>query len=118
MAPFLVQHGKSLSREIDPDQCLSAEGIAEVERLAQVVWGYGVKVARIIHSGKKGTEDAEDLKHLTGLLEIKDELTDQKKLAVIEKVYKELSASDHPVFIVMEKQKTVPEIRIIEGLDT
>ena len=67
--------------------------------------------------------DCEVLKHLTntsttlsaGLPEIKDDWSDEKKLETIEKVYKELSAPNHPVSIAMEKQKTVPEVRIIEG---
>lgn len=33
-----------------------------------------------------------------------------------EKVYKELSDPRHPVSVAMEKMKTVPEVRIIEGL--
>jgi hypothetical protein len=60
--------------------------------------------------------DAEVLKHLISLPELKDDWSDEKKLEVIEKVYKELSDPKHPVSIAMEKQKTVPEVRIIEGL--
>jgi hypothetical protein len=61
--------------------------------------------------------DAEVLKHLTALPEMKDEWTDEKKLAVIEKVYKELSDSTHPASIAMARQNIVPEVRIIGGLD-
>jgi hypothetical protein len=32
-------------------------------------------------------------------------------------VYQELSDPAHPVSIAIEKMKTVPEVRIIEGLD-
>ena len=53
MALFLVQHGRSLSKDQDPEQGLSAEGIAESERIAQVAGGYGVRVGQIHHSGKK-----------------------------------------------------------------
>lgn len=53
MAIFLVQHGKSLSKELDPEQGLSPEGISDVERIADVARGYGVHVASISHSGKK-----------------------------------------------------------------
>jgi len=53
MGLYLVQHGKSLPKEIDPDRGLSEEGIAEVRRIAQVAAGYGCKVAQIGHSGKK-----------------------------------------------------------------
>lgn len=53
MAVFLVQHGKSLSKELDPEQGLSPNGIADVERIADVARGYGVHVSSISHSGKK-----------------------------------------------------------------
>jgi phosphohistidine phosphatase len=53
MALYLVQHGKSRSKEIDPDQGLSEEGRAEVERIAEVAAGYGVRVSEIQNSGKK-----------------------------------------------------------------
>lgn len=59
--------------------------------------------------------DAELLKHLTNLPALQDGWSDE--LAVIQKVYREISNPSHPVAIAMEKMKTVPEVRIIEGLD-
>jgi phosphohistidine phosphatase len=53
MALFLVQHGIALPKDQDPDPDLSGEGIAHVERIAGVARGYGVRVSRILHSGKK-----------------------------------------------------------------
>lgn len=53
MALYLVQHGRSLPRDVDPDQGLSVEGVSQVERIAGVARGYGVSVARILHSGKQ-----------------------------------------------------------------
>jgi len=52
MALFLVQHGKSLPKTEDPQQGLSKEGIAEVERIAAVAKGYHIFVSQIMHSGK------------------------------------------------------------------
>ena len=52
MALYLVQHGKSLPKDVDPDQGLSDEGVAETERIAGVARDYQVKVAQIKHSGK------------------------------------------------------------------
>lgn len=52
MALFLVQHGKSLPKDKDPQKGLSQEGIGETERIAQVAKGYAVPVSKIIHSGK------------------------------------------------------------------
>lgn len=57
MALFLVQHGRSLPKEQDPDQGLSPEGRSEVERIAGVAAEHGVRVARIVHSGKKRAEE-------------------------------------------------------------
>jgi len=53
MALYLVQHGKSLAKDIDPQQGLSEEGRAEAERIASVAKGYSIKVSGIVHSGKK-----------------------------------------------------------------
>lgn len=53
MALFLVQHGKSLSKDLDPEKGLSVEGIADVKRISDVAKTYGIHVSSIKHSGKK-----------------------------------------------------------------
>jgi phosphohistidine phosphatase len=53
MALFLVQHGKSLPKEKDPDQSLSRDGLAETQTMAALAAEYNVQIRRIIHSGKK-----------------------------------------------------------------
>jgi phosphohistidine phosphatase len=52
MALYLVQHGKSLPKSIDPDQGLSEEGVAETKRIADVAANYGINVSHIKHSVK------------------------------------------------------------------
>lgn len=52
MALYLVQHGKSLPKDLDPDQGLSEEGAAETARIAGLAKNYRVPVSRIRHSGK------------------------------------------------------------------
>ena len=52
MTLYLIQHGKSLSKDQDPDQGLSAEGIAETERIAKLAQDAGVAVSQIRHSVK------------------------------------------------------------------
>jgi phosphohistidine phosphatase len=52
MALFLVQHGISLAKDVDPDQGLSETGIAETRTIARVAAGYNVPVRRIHHSVK------------------------------------------------------------------
>ena len=75
MGLYLVQHGKSLPKEIDPEKGLSDEGIAEVRRIAQVAAGYCCQVAQIGHSGKKRARQtaeifASHLKPPKGVMEI------------------------------------------------
>ncbi len=52
MPIYLVQHGKSLSKEEDPSRGLSEEGIKETKQIADVAKGYGVHVQEIQHSPK------------------------------------------------------------------
>jgi phosphohistidine phosphatase len=52
MSLYLVQHGKCLQEDLDPERPLTEEGIADVKRIAEVAAGYSIKVSKIIHSGK------------------------------------------------------------------
>ncbi len=61
MALFLVQHGKSLPKEKDPNKGLSEGGILETKRIAQVAKGYGVHVSSIAHSGKTRARQTADI---------------------------------------------------------
>jgi phosphohistidine phosphatase len=53
MALYLVQHGQSLPKDVDPDQGLSDQGLAETKRIAEVARNYQVNVLKIKQSGKK-----------------------------------------------------------------
>jgi len=61
MAVYLVQHGLSLPKEVDPERGLSEAGVADVGRIAQVAKGYDVPVAAIFHSGKKRTQQTGEI---------------------------------------------------------
>jgi len=75
MALYLVQHGKNLPEESDPEKGLSEEGISEVRRIAEVAAGYGCKIGKISHSGKKRARQTAEifesyLKPKSGVVEI------------------------------------------------
>jgi len=53
MALYLVQHGRSLPKEVDAEQGLSSEGIFEVEQIANQAMKHRIRVSCIKHSGKK-----------------------------------------------------------------
>ncbi|MGD8989881.1 MAG: phosphohistidine phosphatase SixA [Desulfobacterales bacterium] len=60
MALYLVQHGKSLPKDQDPDQGLSEEGKAETEMIAKMAREKGITVSQIRHSVKpRARETAE-----------------------------------------------------------
>jgi len=61
MAIFLVQHGKSLPKDQDPEQGLSPQGRENVERIAATARGYGVQVGSIVHSGKKRARETAEI---------------------------------------------------------
>ncbi|MBN2516691.1 MAG: phosphohistidine phosphatase SixA [Deltaproteobacteria bacterium] len=61
MALFLVQHGKSLPKEVDADRPLSEEGKETVARIAGVAADYNVFVSMIKHSGKMRAKQTADI---------------------------------------------------------
>lgn len=52
MKLYLVQHGEACSKDIDPERPLTTEGLADINRLAAFVSQAGIRVQRVIHSGK------------------------------------------------------------------
>jgi len=53
---YLVQHGDSLPKEVDPSRGLSKQGKKNVIRLEALLANGGVQVSQILHSGKKRAE--------------------------------------------------------------
>ena len=56
MAYYFVQHGKSYSKEDDPQQSLTEEGIQETKKVAEALGTRIIKLNHIYHSGKKRAE--------------------------------------------------------------
>ena len=52
MKLYLVQHGKAMPSEQDPDRPLSKEGRQEVQRIAHLLMPLKLTVDRVWHSGK------------------------------------------------------------------
>ncbi|MEA3428364.1 MAG: phosphohistidine phosphatase SixA [Thermodesulfobacteriota bacterium] len=61
MALLLVQHGKSLPKDEDPEQGLSDEGVLDVKRIADAAKKYGLNISCIKHSGKKRARQTADI---------------------------------------------------------
>ena len=61
MALFLVQHGTSVPKEIDPECPLTDEGRDTVERIARDAAGHKIEVDLIQHSGKTRARQTADI---------------------------------------------------------
>jgi phosphohistidine phosphatase len=61
MKLYLVQHGDALDKDFDRDRPLSDQGHADVERLAEVLARAGVRIERVIHSGKLRAQQSAEL---------------------------------------------------------
>jgi phosphohistidine phosphatase len=61
MALFLVQHGTSVPKEVDPACPLTDEGRDTVERIARDAAGHKIEVDLIQHSGKTRARQTADI---------------------------------------------------------
>ncbi|MFQ6674829.1 MAG: histidine phosphatase family protein, partial [Fidelibacterota bacterium] len=57
MKLYLVQHGESLSKDVDPERGLTDRGKEEVTRVAAVLVKGNIRVEKILHSGKKRAQE-------------------------------------------------------------
>jgi phosphohistidine phosphatase len=66
MKLYLMQHGKALTKEENPDRPLTAQGKDEVERTAAFLARAGRELPEIWHSGKRRAEETAGIvaKHL------------------------------------------------------
>lgn len=62
MKLYLVQHGEACAKEVDPERPLTQQGRKDIERLAALLRQAGIRVERVIHSGKlRAVQTAESL---------------------------------------------------------
>ena len=52
MKLYLVQHGQAMAKEQDQERALSEQGRQDINRLGQFLQQAGIRVERVIHSGK------------------------------------------------------------------
>lgn len=100
MALYLVQHGKSLPKDVDPKQGLSEEGRAQVERMASVAKGYGIQVAGVVHSGKqRALQTAEIFASALGVADNLSERSGLKPLDDVVEFAETLSGSNNLMLV-------------------
>ena len=52
MKLYLAQHGEACDKEADPDRPLTEQGQADIDHQAALLEQAGIKVDRVLHSGK------------------------------------------------------------------
>jgi phosphohistidine phosphatase len=58
MQLILVQHGEAVAEAVDPARPLTERGREDIEQLATFLGAAGVRVARVVHSGKLRPKDS------------------------------------------------------------
>ena len=100
MSLYLVQHGKSLPKDRDPEKGLSEEGQSEVEMIATVARGYGVPVIAVSHSGKKRARQTAEI--FATALDAKDRISERSGINPLDDVTQiaaSLSAEDNLMLV-------------------
>ena len=58
---WIVQHGEALAQDVSPDRPLSEKGRSDVEKLAAHLARCGVRVERVVHSGKTRAQQTAEI---------------------------------------------------------
>jgi phosphohistidine phosphatase len=58
---YLVQHGAATPKTTNPDRPLTQDGVQAVSRMASFLAGTGVKIERVLHSGKLRAEQTAEI---------------------------------------------------------
>jgi phosphohistidine phosphatase len=61
MKLYLVQHGEAVPKEVNPERPLNERGRADVARIASFLGTAGIRVATVLHSGKRRAEQTAEL---------------------------------------------------------
>jgi phosphohistidine phosphatase len=102
MRLILVQHGEAVPEGVDPARPLTERGREDVKQLAAFLGGAGVRVARVVHSGKLRAQDSATI--LTPAIGADATVVMEKRL----------SPSDSPVYLC-ETANTWHEDTLVVG---
>jgi phosphohistidine phosphatase len=61
MRLYLVQHGEAVPEQVDPQRPLSEAGHHDVQAMARLLAGAGIRPTRIVHSGKRRAQETAEL---------------------------------------------------------
>ena len=84
MTLYLVQHGKNLDKEVDPDKGLSEQGMQEVKSIASTAKNYAVPVEAIVYSGKKRALQTAEI--FANALNVRDKVSERGDIGPLDDV--------------------------------
>ncbi len=61
MRVYLVQHGEAVAKDVDPARPLSDKGKSDVQGVAAFLSAAGIRVERVVHSGKTRAKQTAEL---------------------------------------------------------
>ncbi|RLE05072.1 MAG: phosphohistidine phosphatase SixA [Candidatus Aminicenantes bacterium] len=102
MKVYLVQHGDSVSKDVDPTRPLSEKGRNDVEKVAEFIKKTGLKVTVIEHSGKTRAAQTAEI--------LNSRITSVKGI-----IKKDGISPNDPVEPLFEELKEAEEDRMIVG---
>jgi phosphohistidine phosphatase len=79
MRLYIVQHGDSVPKDIDPDRPLSDRGRTDIQRLTEWLSSHNVQIVQILHSGKTRAKETAEI--FRPLLKYPDEIYEGQGLA-------------------------------------
>lgn len=79
MRLYIVQHGDAVPKDVDPDRPLSDRGRSDIQRLYEFLSSHDVRIAQILHSGKRRAEETAQI--LRPLLESPSRIYEREGLA-------------------------------------
>lgn len=101
MRLYVVRHGDAVSEKVDPTRPLSDEGRAAAQRVAMFLRQSGLRVARVLHSGKKRAEQtAEMLARSVGAIDHLQEMEGLKPGDPVDPVVKAIDEWTEDTMIV------------------
>lgn len=98
MPVFLVQHGKSLSKDVDPEKGLSDAGKNDVARIAAAAREHDVTVSAIKHSDKKRARETAEI--FAGILDPDGGVLEMAGLAPLDDVTRLNLTGDEDIMLV------------------
>jgi len=98
---YLVQHGDAVTKEVNPDRPLSGDGEKAVSRLAMFMKTAGIRVNRILHSGKTRAKQTAEIfaKSISGPGAV-EAITGINPTDPVENLISEINRFNSPTMIV------------------